>query len=155
MPGVGNLYRVSDTLYRSEQPTAEGMRELEKLGIRTVIDLRRDHDDTTETAGTRLHVIRIPTDAWDYGIKEEDVSAFLRAAVDPSNAPVLVHCQRGADRTGTMVAAYRIAVEGWDAGEAVAEMTEGPFRFNSLLFWLPRFVRGLDPEKLRAEAGLK
>ena len=40
MEGVSNLHRISPTLYRSEQPTALGMKNLEKLGIRTVINLR-------------------------------------------------------------------------------------------------------------------
>ena len=100
LSGVGNFYRVSGTLYRSEQPTAEGMHELEKLGVRTVINLRWEHDDAEEVAGTRLQVIHIPTNSW-FGIDEEDVVTFLRAAADPANAPVLVHCRRGADRTGS------------------------------------------------------
>lgn len=154
LPGVENLFRVSESLYRSGQPTAEGMRELEKLGVRTVINLRWEHDDVEEVEGSRLKVISIPTLSW-FGIGEEDVVAFLRAATDPSNTPVLVHCRRGADRTGVMAAAYRIVVEGWTPEEAVAEMTEGPFGFNTFYFWLPRFVRRLDATELSLQAGIE
>jgi protein-tyrosine phosphatase len=35
---------------------------------------------------------------------------------------VFVHCRLGDDRTGMMVAAYRMADEGWTADEAMAEM---------------------------------
>ena len=45
MDGVSNLHRISPTLFRSEQPTALGMKNLEKLGIRTVINLRAFNND--------------------------------------------------------------------------------------------------------------
>ena len=48
MEGVSNLHRISPTLYRSEQPTALGMKNLEKLGIRTIINLRAFIDDNVE-----------------------------------------------------------------------------------------------------------
>jgi len=50
--GVPNLYRITPLLYRSGQPTAAGFRNLQKLGIRTVINLRAFNDDEAETRGT-------------------------------------------------------------------------------------------------------
>ena len=41
---------------------------------------------------------------------------------DPAKRPVFVHCKHGADRTGTMVAFYRILFEGWSKDEAIREM---------------------------------
>ena len=40
LPGVPNFHKVSNDLYRGAQPTAEGMKRLEKLGIKTVVNLR-------------------------------------------------------------------------------------------------------------------
>ena len=51
---VKNLNRVTPQLYRSAQPDAAGMREIEKLGVRTVIDLRDLNDDKDEARGTKL-----------------------------------------------------------------------------------------------------
>ena len=46
--GVPNLHKVSDKLYRSAQPTAEGMTNLVALGIKTVVNLRDNHSDSDE-----------------------------------------------------------------------------------------------------------
>jgi hypothetical protein len=51
MAGVPNLHKISDVLYRSAQPTAEGMRNLKALGIETVINLRLAHSDRKSRAG--------------------------------------------------------------------------------------------------------
>jgi len=40
LPGLLNLHKVSDDLYRGAQPTAEGMKQLEKLGVKKVLNLR-------------------------------------------------------------------------------------------------------------------
>ena len=48
LAGVPNLHKVSDRLYRSAQPTAEGMTNLVALGIKTVVNLRDNHSDSDE-----------------------------------------------------------------------------------------------------------
>jgi hypothetical protein len=48
LAGVPNLHKVSDKLYRSAQPTAEGMTNLVALGIKTVVNLRDNHSDSDE-----------------------------------------------------------------------------------------------------------
>ncbi len=49
----------------------------------------------------------------------------------------LVHCQRGADRAGTMCVLYCVAVQGWTKEEAIREMTEGGFGFYEIWKNLP------------------
>ena len=147
LPGCGNLYKVSDTLYRGEQPTAEGFKELEKLGIKTVVNLRSLHSDRGELEGTSLAYEHIRMEAWDP--EQEKIKAFLKIATDPAKQPVFVHCQHGADRTGTMVAVYRIVVEGWDKERAINEMRNGPFGFHEIFSGLPKFINELDIEALR------
>ena len=149
LAGCGNLYKVSDTLYRGEQPTADGFKGLEKLGIKTVVNLRSLHSDRDKLEGTSLAYESIPMEAWDP--EPEQVEQFLKIATDPSKQPVFVHCQHGADRTGTMVAVYRIVVEGWDRKKAIDEMCNGPFGFHEIFSGLPKFIEELDVEKLRRE----
>lgn len=150
--GVPNLHKVSDALYRSAQPTAAGMRSLEAMGIKTVVNLRAFHSDRDELAGTNLHGEHIKMTTWHPEV--EDAVKFLRIVNDPQRQPVLVHCQHGADRTGTMVAIYRIAVQGWTKDEALHEMLEGEFGFHGVWANLKPWVEGLDIERLRRQAGL-
>lgn len=146
LPGCGNLYKVSDTLYRGEQPTAEGFKELEKLGIKTVVNLRSLHSDRDELEGTTLAYEHIRMEAWDPELDE--IEAFLKIATDPQKQPVFVHCLHGADRTGTMVAVYRIVVQDWDKQKAIDEMQKGPFGFHEIFSGLPEFIEELDIEAL-------
>ena len=39
-PGLPNLYKINDGLYRGAQPTPEGIGQLEKMGVKTIVDLR-------------------------------------------------------------------------------------------------------------------
>jgi protein tyrosine phosphatase (PTP) superfamily phosphohydrolase (DUF442 family) len=151
MAGAPNLHQVSKTLYRSAQPSAEGMRNLEQHGIKTVLNLRAFHSDRDELAGTRLAGEHLFMKTWHP--EREDVVKFLKLATDPARVPLLVHCQHGADRTGTMVAIYRVAVQGWSMDDAVREMTRGGFGFHEAWVNLVPWLYRLDIDSLRREAG--
>ena len=86
--------------------------------------------------------------------EEKEAVRFLKIVTDPQHTPVLVHCQHGSDRTGTMVALYRIAVQGWSKNEAIREMTEGGFRFHRIWSNLPRWIEKLDIDRIKREAGM-
>src|SRR5262245_43793949 len=147
-PGLRNFHRVSPIYYRGAQPTAEGMRQLEALGVKTVVNLRSFHSDRSLLAGTHLGYEEIHTKPWH--AEEQDVVKFLRIVTDPKKQPVFVHCEHGADRTGMMTAIYRMVVEGWTKDAAIEEMEHGPFGFHSTWSNLLRFVRGVDVGRLRA-----
>lgn len=151
--GVPNLFKVSESLYRSAQPTAEGIRELQERGIVTVINLRSFHSDRDEIGNTGLAYEHIYMKAWHPERKE--VVRFLQIVTDPKRTPVLVHCQQGADRTGTMIALYRVAVQGWSKEAAIREMTKGGFGFNRIWTNLPDWILNLDVESVRREAGIE
>lgn len=147
--GLSNFYKVSDTLYRSAQPEKEGFHHLARLGIKTVVDLRLFHSDKEDLESTGIKYVSIPVNT--FAPRSDQIHEFLEVVTNPANQPVLVHCKRGADRTGTFVAAYRIVVEDWSTERAIAEMTEGPFEFNPFWSGLPRFIKKLDVAALRAE----
>ena len=130
LEGVRNLYRISPMLYRSEQPTALGFKNLEKLGIRTVINLRWFNNDYKEAAGTLLRTERVKILTWD--IDDHHVVAVMRMLKDPANGPFLIHCQHGADRTGVMSAMYRVLEQGWTPDEALAELQGGGYGYHSM-----------------------
>lgn len=152
-PGLPNLHRVSDNLYRCAQPTAEGLRTAEKLGIKTVLSLRAFHSDNDEIKSTKLRAERIYFNTWH--TEEEDVLRFLKIVTDTNAGPVLVHCLHGADRTGTMIATYRMVVQDWKKEDAIKEMTEGSFGYHTVWKNLIRYLDKLDVDALRKRAGIK
>jgi protein tyrosine/serine phosphatase len=151
-PGLPNLHRVGDGYYRGAQPSAEGMKELERMKVKTVINLRAVNSDRDEIGDAGLAYEHISFKAWH--AEDEDVVKFLKLVTDPERKPVFVHCQHGADRTGMMTAIYRIAIEGWTKDEAIAEMTQGGFGFHEIWKNLVEYVRELDVERLKREAGI-
>ena len=151
--GVPNLHKVSDTLYRSAQPTAEGMKNLKRMGIETIVNLRSFHSDRDEIGNTGLGYEHVYMKAWHP--EQKEIVRFLRIISNPSRTPVLVHCQHGADRTGTLCAVYRIAVQGWTKEEALREMTEGGFGFHEVWTNLTSWLAKLDVESIRKDAGIK
>ena len=86
--------------------------------------------------------------------KTEIIEAFLKIVSDKKNAPVFVHCQYGADRTGTMCAIYRIVILGWPKEEAIREMKEGGFGYHPIWKKLLKYIRALDVDRIKKEAGL-
>jgi len=151
--GLPNLHKVSEELYRGAQPTAEGMKELKKLGVKTVINLRAFHSDRDEIGETELDYEHIPIPAWR--LKEEHIIQFLKLMTDKSRTPVFVHCMHGADRTGAMSAIYRIVIEGWPKEEAIEEMTKGGFGFHKIWKNLIKFVEDLNIEEIKKKAGIE
>jgi protein tyrosine phosphatase (PTP) superfamily phosphohydrolase (DUF442 family) len=151
--GLPNLYKVSDGVYRGAQPTPEGMRALQKLGVRTVVNLREPDADTAGLRGTNLAYESIPMTA--FRPKDDDVVRFLQVASDPNHGPVFVHCKRGADRTGLMCAVYRIAMQGWTKEQALDEMTRGGFGFCEGYQNLVRYIRALDINAIKQRVALQ
>ncbi|MBI5806626.1 tyrosine-protein phosphatase [candidate division TA06 bacterium] len=152
LAGVPNLFQVSNDLYRSAQPDSQGMKNLKQLGIKTVVNLRSFHTDQDELGNTGPAGEHIYMVAW-HPEKEEAVR-FLKIVSDSARTPVLVHCQHGSDRTGTMCAIYRVTVQGWSKEEAIREMTGGGFGFHQMFVNLPKWINDLDIEQVRKEAGI-
>ncbi len=122
--GVSNFHQINDHVYRGAQPTNAGFQSLAKLGVKTVIDLRESGDRSVaeqamvEAAGMRY--VSVPLKGMS-APSPANVSKILALFDDPSAGPVFVHCRRGADRTGTVIACYRITHDGWENRKALQE----------------------------------
>jgi tyrosine-protein phosphatase SIW14 len=157
IPGVHNAGKVTEHLYRGAQPILGQLPKLKKLGVTTVIDLRAEFPNAAEEE--RLHVealgmrfIRMPIDGFSIP-KTSDLATFFRLLGESPPQTIFLHCQYGRDRTGVMIAAYRIAVENWTPAQALSEMQK--FGFNR--FWHPAmetFIRTL-PTRLETDLELK
>jgi len=153
MKGVPNLHKVSETLYRSAQPSVEGLKNLKAMGIETLINLRSFHSDHDEIGDAGLAYEHIYMKTWHP--EEEDAVRFLLIVTNPRRSPVLVHCQHGADRTGTMCALYRVAVQGWSKEQALKEMMQGGFGFHSIWDNLIEWINALDIERIKKRTGIR
>jgi protein tyrosine phosphatase (PTP) superfamily phosphohydrolase (DUF442 family) len=137
--GVDYAARVTETLWRGGVPDAEGVRWLKERGVRTVLSLRHFHgaDESTfvRAAGLRYEQIRLAsTDEPE----PAQVRRFFEIIQDPEAQPVYVHCLHGVDRTGAMIALYRMELEGWSQSDALAEMEF--FGAHGILRELRRYV---------------
>ncbi len=147
IPGVPNLHRVCPNFYRSGQPSRRGFKKLEQMGIRAVISMREYHSDERRAHGINISTQRIPVAAGK--LTEEHILELL-CMIRMAPKPVLLHCWHGSDRTGCIVAAYRIVEQGWTLQQAEAEF-RAP-RYGHHHYWyknLPTLLRSADWEKLR------
>lgn len=131
---AANLYRVDDKLYRSEQPIGDDVAILSQNKINSIINLRyfnrkKDQQIFSSHAGVKL--INQPLLTWR--VKPKHIAAVLyQIEQNQKDGAVLVHCYHGADRTGIVVAFYRMVYQNWSLDAAKAEMMGGGFGYHSV-----------------------
>jgi tyrosine-protein phosphatase SIW14 len=127
--GIGNFGEVTPTLFRGGQPTHQGFKALAKMEVDIVVDTRgnRTNSEGKEVRRLGMRYVAIP---WHCPFPDDAVFVrFLKLLQENPNKKVFVHCRLGDDRTGMMVAAYRMAAQGWTADQAMHEMHQ--FGFSS------------------------
>lgn len=149
LEGVKNLYRLSPDVYRSRQPDDDGFENLERMGIKSALNLREYHNDKDEAEDTSITLIHYPVAAGRITYEKLlDIMTLLALAPKP----VIVHCKHGADRTGAVCAAYRIVEQGWPPEEAVREMADGPYGFHKRYYsYLPPYLKSVDWEQFKKD----
>ncbi len=146
--GPGNLHQVDAKVWRCSQPAKYQFASLARQdGIGEVLNLRQWHDDADLAKGLSCHRVRM-----DAGkIRDEDIVSALRVLVS-ADKPVLVHCWHGSDRTGVVVAMYRMVVQGWPREKAITEFTEPQYGYHAK--WFPNvreYLEKVDVEAIRRE----
>lgn len=128
LEGVPNFGEVTPRLYRGAQPTKKGFEALAKMGIVIVVDLRGLHEgERKEVTNLGMRYVTIP---WHcFHPKDAIFARFLELLRESPDKKVFIHCHLGDDRTGMMIAAYRMAEQGWTAEEAKKEMEAYGFSF--------------------------
>ncbi len=138
LAGLSNVGRVAPALYRGAQPRPDGYATLKAMGIRTVVNLRLLHSEKKAVEAAGMRSIEIPMNTFK-DVNAEKVREAIALMRNPANQPVFVHCAHGQDRTGIVVAAYRMEADGWSREDAIAEMQA--FGFNDVWHELMEFVR--------------
>jgi protein tyrosine/serine phosphatase len=125
---IDNFGQVNDHIYRGGQPKGDNYHQLATLGVKTIVDLRGDSEPDERALSERagLRYINLPMAPKHYP-QADAAQRFLEIVNDQANWPVYVHCAGGKHRTGVMLAAYRLSVDGWDMERAYQEMKDYGF----------------------------
>jgi protein tyrosine/serine phosphatase len=148
LPGLSNVGRVAPGVLRGAQPGKNGYATLKAMGVKTVIDMRTTANEQKQVEAAGMRAVAFPIVMTRDGLKEK-VERVVTLMADPANQPVYVHCRHGQDRTGIVVAAYRMKQQGWSLADAEAEMQA--FGFNDVWVNFKQFIRqyGAQLEKPR------
>lgn len=144
--GVPNFHAVNEQILRGGQPTGAGFRNLADMGVTTVIDLQeegsRSRDEKKLVKALGMRYINIPMKGMTTPT-EKQISHALKALNNDSAGPVFIHCKRGADRTGVVIACYRIQHDRWDNQKALSEARN--YGMSWYQFPLQRYVKSYEP----------
>jgi protein tyrosine/serine phosphatase len=122
---AGNFSQVDSAVYRGGRPDQAGVQVLAQMGVKTIMDLEND-DEAIAAEKTWAEAAGITFISHQMnGMAEPDdnqVNDTLAKIGDPANQPVFVHCMQGKDRTGLIIALYRVIYDGWAPKDAHDEM---------------------------------
>lgn len=144
---VENFYKIDEAVYRAEQPNDNDVKALEAAGIRSLLNLREYHKDNDEARGTQMKLYRVPMNAGNVNdpLIEQALTNLAHA-----EKPVLIHCWHGSDRTGVVVAMYRMVFQNWPREKAIDEFKNGGFGYHE--WWYPNileYLQRVDIEKMK------
>jgi protein-tyrosine phosphatase len=152
VPGIKNFDQVDAHVYRGAQPTGEGFQYLAKLGVKTILDLREADDrsraEERVVTSAGMKYVNVPMTGLTPPT-EAEISSILTLLEDSTSGPVFVHCRRGADRTGAVIAAYHVQHHKWDNSRALKDAMAHSMSF----FQFPRqnFIKGFQPRTVEAK----
>ncbi len=159
--GIHNFFRVDDHVYRGAQPTNQGFQYLAQIGIKTVLDLREDDYRASAerhvVTNLGMQYVNVPMTGLTPPT-EAQISKILALLEDSSTGGVFVHCKRGADRTGAVIAAYRIDHDHWNNARAFKEAMGLGMSFFQLprqgyiLRFQPRSIEPNEPKTVAKPA---
>ncbi|MGD8837474.1 MAG: tyrosine-protein phosphatase [Desulfobacteraceae bacterium] len=142
-----NIYLVDKGIYRSEQPGRGDLEAIRSLGIKEVLNLREFHSDDDDIADKRLVLHRVKMRTGN--ITEQQIIESLRI-IKNRRGPILIHCWHGSDRTGVIIAAYRVIFNHWSKSDALDEMVNGGYGYHAKFFSeLTGLVENMNVEKIK------
>ena len=133
---VRNLYRVAPGIYRSAQPDREEFRLLSAAGLKSVL-----------INALPVQLFELPMNAGSLTTRDLFMALVL---LRDAPKPVLIHCWHGSDRTGAVVAAWRIVFQKQDVETALKELMDPRYGHHRLLYRnIPDLLRGMDWKRIR------
>lgn len=149
-----NFYRVDELLFRSAQLDGSYAAKLHELGIKSIVNLRHfSRGGDRRAFGDQFWLANKPLQSWE--IRPAQIADVLRTIRErQKEGAVLVHCYHGADRTGLVVAMYRVIYQGWSLDAARSEMIDGGYGFHSMWQDIAGFLTPQNEALVRAELGI-
>ena len=149
--GILNFGKISEHLYRGAQPDADGLKNLKRLGVKLIVNLRMPGDgwkeEAAEATANGILYTNFPMSGTT-APSDEQVKQIL-ALFEKFSDPIFVHCQHGCDRTGMIVACYRIQHDHWTSELALQEARH--YGISSMEFLMKRYVnlfaRSVKPDQ--------
>ncbi|MGO4882134.1 MAG: fused DSP-PTPase phosphatase/NAD kinase-like protein [Bryobacteraceae bacterium] len=158
VPGIKNFDEVDTHVYRGAQPTGEGLQYLAQLGVKTIVDLRepghRSKAEELAVTAAGMQYVNVPMSGLTPPTDAE-ISKILGMLEDKTSGPVFVHCMRGADRTGAVIAAYHIDHDSWDNAHALQDAKAhgmSPFQLPRQSYIRNFHARTISPTDTSASA---
>jgi protein tyrosine/serine phosphatase len=143
---IPNFHQVNEHVFRGAQPLDAAWPSLAKLGVTTVIDLRRTDEHSTEAeakavTAAGMKYLNFPMKGF---VSPSDSQVQKILATLHSGEKVFIHCKRGADRTGAVIACYRMSYDGWDSKRALSEAKSNGMSWTQL--GLKSYVKSFQPK---------
>jgi tyrosine-protein phosphatase SIW14 len=152
---IKNFSQVNDHLYRGAQPNPEGFQQLADAHVSLVIDLREPSEGTEAerrlVQGLGMKYVDVPFPRLS-APSAAQIKRVLSLLAPDDSGRAFVHCWRGKDRTGTVIACYRIQHDGWSPQRALSEAHENGL--SQVQLSMRSFILGFHPEDLPPPAGL-
>ncbi len=145
-----NFQQVNKNLYRGAQPPVESVKILADKGFKTIINLRGASDQTraeeqqARALGMKFYNLELPPLSKPDFTQVDEALALIN---DPANQPVFVHCKHGEDRTGTVIACYRMTHDNWDDEQAITEAKK--FGMSFVQVSMKRFIHKFYEQRIK------
>ncbi|HBN10225.1 MAG TPA: hypothetical protein DD435_16835 [Cyanobacteria bacterium UBA8530] len=136
-----NFDKVNDGLYRGGkiEDFAQLKRMRDELGISGIVNLAKDSlgpkGDNEILWAEKLQMAYFPC---YLGTEPPSPSKWAKIKEFLKEGKVYVHCRHGADRTGAIVARYRVEVDEWKVDQSYREARKYGFKpwLSSLKKWI-------------------
>lgn len=141
---IPNLQEIAPGVFRGGRPSKRDLRWLQReKGLKTIVNLENRRSPVERerkwAADLGIEYIESPMH-WDREPSDEQVDAIHDLMNDPANHPIFIHCKHGQDRTGIVMALYRVFYQNWTPEAAYDEMVDIGFR---------RFLKALEDYYIR------